>query len=189
MDEILDIVDEKGLPTGETVHRRAAHEKGIRHRTSHVWILRKTDSGVEVLLQKRSKNKDSNPGRYDISSAGHVPAGQDFLSSALRELAEELGIYDVSSGDLHYCGQRTIKMEKVFHGKRFIDNQVSNVYCLWRDIDPASLTLQESEVEEAIWIDLHRCMALIQKKDQRFPNCISQEELEMLPPMQSRRTR
>ena len=58
MTEILDIVDEKGLPTGKTVDRQTAHEKGIRHRTAHVWILRRTSSGTEVLLQKRSRDKD-----------------------------------------------------------------------------------------------------------------------------------
>ncbi|MGN1182202.1 MAG: hypothetical protein ACI4SR_04275 [Faecalibacillus sp.] len=39
--EYLDIVDEKGNPTGQIIERQEAHKKGIRHRTSHVWILRK----------------------------------------------------------------------------------------------------------------------------------------------------
>ena len=30
--ELLDIVDEQGVPTGETVTRARAHEEGIRHR-------------------------------------------------------------------------------------------------------------------------------------------------------------
>ena len=38
--ELLDVVDENGIPTGETVERSIAHAKGIRHRTSHVWLLR-----------------------------------------------------------------------------------------------------------------------------------------------------
>lgn len=181
MTEMLDIVDENGVPTGETIDRQTAHEKGIRHRTAHVWILRSTESGVEVLLQKRSKTKDSNPGRYDISSAGHIPCGQDFLTSALRELEEELGIADVSSGDLHYCGQRIIKMQEVFHGKLFVDNQVSNIYCLWRDVDPVRMRLQESEVEEIRWMNLDHCIELVQRADKNFPHCIYLEELEMLP--------
>jgi len=90
--ELLDIVDEDGLPTGETVERELAHRNGIRHRTSHVWILRKQNNTIQVLLQKRSKNKDSYPGCYDISSAGHIPCGEDYINSALRELQEELGI-------------------------------------------------------------------------------------------------
>ena len=59
--ELLDVVDENGIPTGETVERSIAHAKGIRHRTSHVWLLRRRSEGVEVLLQKRSDNKDSFP--------------------------------------------------------------------------------------------------------------------------------
>lgn len=29
--ELLDVVDENGIPTGETVERSIAHAKGIRH--------------------------------------------------------------------------------------------------------------------------------------------------------------
>ena len=86
--ERFDIVDEHGIPTGETVDRETAHAQGIRHRTSHVWIARKRDDRVELLLQQRSFDKDSHPGCYDISSAGHIPAGVDFVPSALRELEE-----------------------------------------------------------------------------------------------------
>ena len=75
MPEMLDIVDENGLPTGQAVPRTVAHAKGLRHRTSHVWIVRKKNGAVQVLLQMRCAAKDSYPGCYDISSAGHIPAG------------------------------------------------------------------------------------------------------------------
>ena len=65
--EILDIVDAHGVPTGECVEREKAHREGIRHRTSHVWIVRKKAGKLQVLLQKRSENKDSYPGCYDLS--------------------------------------------------------------------------------------------------------------------------
>ena len=90
MAEILDIVDEQGRPTGQTVPRTVAHAEGIRHRTSHVWIVRRHAGRIEVLLQMRCQAKDSFPGCYDISSAGHIPAGCDYVESALRELREEL---------------------------------------------------------------------------------------------------
>ena len=77
--EWLDVVDEKGNPTGERVERKEAHRRGIRHRTSHVWILREQEGEVQVLLQKRSQGKDSHPGCYDISSAGHIPAGEEWI--------------------------------------------------------------------------------------------------------------
>ena len=88
--ELLDVVDENGVPTGTVVSREKAHAEGIRHRTAHVWLVRRRNGNVEILLQKRCKSKDSWPGCYDISSAGHIPAGVDFIPSALRELREEL---------------------------------------------------------------------------------------------------
>lgn len=176
--EMLDIVNEQGDPTGQVVERRKAHSEGILHRTAHVWILRDRGDGTEVLLQKRSAGKDSHPGCYDISSAGHIPAGDGYLSSAVRELKEELGV-DAQEKELHYCGQRRIHWEDVFYGEDFVDNQVSNVYYVWKDVEPGSLQLQESEVEEVRWMDLRQCKAGV--KGNRFPNCIALDELELLP--------
>ena len=34
MPEMLDIVDENGVPTGQSVPRTTAHAEGLRHRTS-----------------------------------------------------------------------------------------------------------------------------------------------------------
>ena len=56
--EILDICDELGNPTGKTVEREIAHQQGILHRTAHVWILRKKENKIQILLQKRSEQKD-----------------------------------------------------------------------------------------------------------------------------------
>lgn len=175
--ELFDVVDEDGEPTGETVERTLAHSKGIRHRTSHVWLLRRRRDRVEILLQKRSRNKDSFPGCYDISSAGHIPAGVDYVSSALRELQEELG-EEASPEELHYCGTRYIRYEEIFYGKPFRDNQVSKVYVLWRDKEPEDFTLQREEVEEVRWFDFYQCMELV--KENGIPNCIMMEELEMI---------
>ncbi len=176
--ELLDVVDEQGVPTGEIVERQIAHRQGIRHRTAHVWILRQGESGTEVLLQKRSANKDSHPGCYDISSAGHIPAGVDYLPSAVRELQEELGL-TVSEDELHYCGQRIIHWKEEFYGEPFVDNQVSNIYCMWKNVSPAKLTLQKSEVESVLWMNLQQCKEKVASGE--LKSCIFLEELNMLP--------
>ena len=101
--EYLDIVDEQGQPTGEIVSRILAHTKGIRHRTAHIWIVRRENEHFQVLMQKRAMSKDSFPGKYDTSSAGHIQAGDEPLASGLRELAEELGIH-AKPEDLEFAG-------------------------------------------------------------------------------------
>lgn len=175
--ELLDIVDEKGNPTGQTVEREKAHREGIRHRSSHVWLFCKRSGRTEVLLQKRSSGKDSFPGCYDISSAGHIPAGVDYIPSAVRELREELGA-EAEGSQLQYCGTRYIYYERVFFGKPFIDNQVSNVYMLWLDREAEDFVLQKEEVDEVKWFDFEECVELVRQN--RIPHCIMMEELEML---------
>lgn len=175
--ELLDIVDEKGNPTGETVPREVAHREGIRHRTAHVWIFRRRGGVVQILLQKRSDNKDSDPGCYDISSAGHIPAGSDYVLSAVRELKEELGV-DINGDELIYCGQRRFRFEREFHGSMFRDNQVSNVYALWLDREEEDFILQEEEVSEVRWMDFADCVDAV--GENRISHCIYMEELELL---------
>ena len=151
--EYFDVCDENGLPTGEVVERSVAHSKGILHRTAHVWIIRKEEGRWQVLLQKRSKNKDSYPGLYDTSSAGHIPAGVEPPESALRELKEELGI-SATVEQLKRIGSFRTEYEEVFHGEPFHDNEVISIFVYCEPVNPEKLVLQESEVEEVRYFDL-----------------------------------
>ena len=151
--EIFDICDEYGLPTGETVSRKEAHEQGIRHRTAHVWIIREKEGRCQVLLQKRSLQKDSFPGLLDTSSAGHIPAGDEPPVSAVRELKEELGIGALPE-ELEYAGQFPIRYERMFHGRPFRDNEIASVYILRRNISAEDITVQEEEIDSVGWYDL-----------------------------------
>ena len=130
MAEYFDVVDENGEPTGEIVERTIAHRDGIRHRTSHVWIARQGSNGPQILLQKRCMEKDSYPGCYDISSAGHITAGDEYVHSALRELREELGV-EATAEQLLYCGLRNTSSDRNLHGAEFHDRQVSKVFLMW----------------------------------------------------------
>ena len=118
MEEWLDIVDEEGNPTGKTVERSAAHREGIRHRTAHVWLARIREGRPQLLLQKRSRDKDSHPGCFDMSSGGHIPAGVEYLPSAIRELQEELGV-TAREEELIDCGVRRFFRRSAFTGLLF----------------------------------------------------------------------
>ncbi len=178
--EYLDIVDETGTPTGEIVSRDAAHRDGIRHRTAHVWVVRNRSNegrGYEILLQKRSEEKESFPGMYDTSSAGHIPAGDEPLESALRELKEELGIA-AAPEDLRFAGTFRIRYEKEFHGSLFRDNEVTSVYIYDRPVEIEKLVLQESEVSQVRWFGLEDVWDEIRRSRERF--CVPKEGLAIL---------
>ena len=173
--ELLDIVDENGMPTGTVVSREKAHAQGIRHRTSHVWLARKREGKLEILLQKRCQSKDSWPGCYDISSAGHIPAGVDFIPSALRELREELGV-EATPEELIFCGNRHICADGNFHGQPFHDRQYSRVFALWRDQN--EFRLQKEEIDSVCWMELDACLEAVRQNT--IAHCIYPEELEMV---------
>lgn len=175
--ELLDVVDENGLPTGAVVPREKAHAEGIRHRTSHVWLVRMRAGKLEILLQKRCRTKDSWPGCYDISSAGHIPAGVDFIPSALRELREELGV-EAGPEELIFCGDRQICSDSVFYGCPFRDRQYSRVFALWRDQAEGEFRIQKEEIDSVRWMELEACLKAVRQN--AIAHCIYPEELEMV---------
>ena len=177
-EEIFDIVDENGQPTGETVTRSQAHTEGIRHRTAHIWVVRENGDKTEVLLQKRAMNKDSFPGRYDTSSAGHIQAGDEPLESAVRELSEELGI-QADPDDLHFAGTFPIQYEKEFHGKPFKDNEIAFVYVYDEEVGIDNLTIQKEEMDSVKWFDLEKVYQACQPpRDEKF--CVPMGGLEIV---------
>lgn len=90
--ERFDVVDDANRAIGVDT-RGNVHARGLRHRAVHVFVF---NGAGEIFLQKRSRWKDKQPGKWDSSAAGHVDAGEDYAAAAGRELAEELGIGDVA---------------------------------------------------------------------------------------------
>ncbi|MEY8355076.1 NUDIX domain-containing protein [Lachnospiraceae bacterium 54-53] len=176
--ELLEERNSDGMITGNVRARFMMHRDGTLHGTSHVWILRPNEkSGFDLLLQKRSAHKDAYPGCYDISSAGHIPAGSDFLESALRELFEELGIL-AKPEELIYVGLHEEAENDVFYGRPFVNHEISRVYVCERQVDERELKLQKEEVESVMWMDYEECLRRM--KDGAWPHCLNEKELTML---------
>lgn len=176
--ELLEERDLNGRVTGNVRARFMMHQDGMLHGTSHVWILRPNEkSGFDLLLQKRSAHKDAYPGCYDISSAGHIPVGSDYLESAVRELEEELGIL-AKPEELIFAGLHEEAEEDVFYGKPFRNHEISRVYIYEKPVDVTELKLQKEEVESVMWMDYEEC--LCRMKDGTLTNCLNEKELGML---------
>ncbi len=87
LDELFDVVDEQDRVKGQ-MPRREVHRLKLRHRAVHLLVLNRAG---KVFLHQRSRLKDQFPGFWNTSAAGHVGAGEDYDSTAARELEEELG--------------------------------------------------------------------------------------------------
>lgn len=101
MDERIEIWNASGVPTGRTALKSEAHRQGWYHPTVHVWFY--TPSG-KVLLQKRADSKETFPGLWDVSVAGHIQEGETPLQAAIREIEEEIGLR-ATAGDLCFLGR------------------------------------------------------------------------------------
>src|SRR6267378_2415525 len=87
-EEIFDVVNERD----EVIDRQPrseVHRLGLKHRATHVLVF---NSRGEVFLQKRSMQKDRQPGLWDSSASGHVNVGEEYDACAVRELREEIGL-------------------------------------------------------------------------------------------------
>lgn len=139
MDEYIDILTDDGKKTGETCLKSKAHKKGIYHASAHIWIF---DTDKNVLIQKRAADKDTFPSLWDISVAGHISAGEEPLTSALREVEEEIGLV-VSKGQLCFIGT---SKNSVQHHPHLIDNELHYIYLCEVDFNSKNLKIQKEEV-------------------------------------------
>ena len=143
--EYFDILDENGNKTGKTKLRSEVHRDGDWHKAVHVWILNKDG---DVLLQRRCASKDSNPNMLDISSAGHLSAGDDSLQGAIRELKEELNL-DVNPSDLQFI--KTLKRSSKYT-ETFINNEFDDMYILITDKTVNDMSYQKEEISEIFFV-------------------------------------
>jgi 16S rRNA (adenine1518-N6/adenine1519-N6)-dimethyltransferase len=90
-EDLLEVVNAKNQIIG-IEKRGIVHAKNLMHRSVHVVLI---NSDKHILLQQRAWNKDSEPGKWDTSCAGHVDPGEASLEAAERELSEELGLKGV----------------------------------------------------------------------------------------------
>ncbi|KAL7493689.1 hypothetical protein ACHAWT_003839 [Skeletonema menzelii] len=147
------------VSTGTFTSRGVCHEQGLWHCSVHIWIVDTASSSI--LLQKRSMKKDTFPGRWDISSAGHVEKGKSLLETAQCELAEELGI-TVDTGDLKFAF--IIPAEQTPLGGC---NAFEHVYFLHGNSE-TSLSLGVEEVSGVSWVSASKLLAALAKGDDNY---------------------
>lgn len=90
-DELFDVLDARGGPTGVTKPRGLVHRDGDWHRALHIWVGGVGDEGPFVLFQRRSRGKDTWPGALDVAVGGHARTGET-LAATVREAEEEIGL-------------------------------------------------------------------------------------------------
>lgn len=158
-EERFDIYDEDMLPIG-TATRSETHEKGYWHRSFHCWLIRRDGDRKLVRFQQRKLSKDTNPGCYDITAAGHLSAGET-VRDAVREIEEELGVI-ARFEELIPLGQMREDASGIVRGKRVIDRELSDEFALECNVPLLELRLQPEEVACVYEAELSDMIALFE---------------------------
>lgn len=88
-DELFPLVDTNGNVVGKATRKECHSGSKLLHPVVHLHLIRE---GRWLYLQKRSMNKDIQPGRWDTAVGGHVDFGEETTCALFREAREELGL-------------------------------------------------------------------------------------------------
>lgn len=145
--EKWELLDADGRPTGKVITRGEPLRAGQYHLVEHIWIV---DSKGRILIQRRADHLRLMPGMW-AATGGSAVAGEDSESAARRELFEELGIR-TAPGELKYGGRMRRR------------NSFTDLWLLYRDIDPATLRLQKEEVADTRWVTAEELISMLENR-------------------------
>ena len=159
-EEFLEVYSPEGTKTGQKKSKSEIHRKGLFHSTVHVWIF--TEEG-NILIQKRSKKKELNPGVWDVSVAGHIKFNENIKKAAKRETLEETGI-NINTKDLLKIGvYRSINIHPTA-----IDKEFFHTYILKIDKNSINLGFKNNEVDDLKFISIEEMESLIKEENKKI---------------------
>ena len=144
--ELWDVYDVNRKKTGKRIVRgRERLGSGEYHLVVIILVF---SSDGRLLIQKRTDTKAGWPSMWDVSAGGAVVAGEDSAMGAERELFEEVGIKHSFKGTRPHFS--------FAHRLGFAD-----CYVIEKDVDPATLKLQASEVSAVRYATLEEILRMI----------------------------
>lgn len=147
----MDVIDENNKVIFQKT-RSEIHKRGLWHRGVHVLVF---NGKGELLLQRRSSNKEQFPDCLDISLSEHLQSGEMYDQAALRGLKEELGIIGT-------------KIEKLLRFKMVYghnDNNISEIYkCNYDGV----LNIDKEEVDDIKFLSLDAIKNMLTENENIF---------------------
>jgi len=157
--EYVVLVDERDSQIG-LEEKLKAHELGLLHRAFSVFLFRKKDNKIELLLQQRAKHKYHCGGLWANTCCSHPRDGEPVIKAGKRRLQEEMGIKDVS---LEPVGKFAYKA--VFENG-LTEHEIDHV--LIGHFDSDDINFNPEEVQAVRWVTLDQLEKELIEKPEIF---------------------
>lgn len=135
--EWFPVVLPSGLVTGRSTREYCHSGAKPLHPVIHIHII---DRYSRIYLQKRSMNKDIQPGKWDTAVGGHVSYGETLMEAVYREAFEELRFTDFNPVYL-----------ETYEFESKIEKEMVNIFAV---VGTYELHPDMDEVDEGRWWEL-----------------------------------
>ena len=159
-EESLTFYNEQNEPIG-IVNREEGINRGLLLEGVQLWIINPETN--QVLMQRRSKNKQNNPYKIDVSVSAHVGPDETAIQAMLREAREEIGLTDSEYlyNNMQKFAENKINLADYGRQGRYI----MHFYLAFLNNPLESYTKQDSEVEELFFMDYEEVKRRVRSDD------------------------
>jgi isopentenyl-diphosphate delta-isomerase len=136
------LVDQSDQEIG-TVEKVEAHIKGLLHRAFSVFIFRKRNEEIELLLQQRADQKYHSGGLWSNTCCSHAKLNTPIEKTARERMAEEMGFSCplTNLGLFYYHAD-------LEHG--MVEHEIDHVFI--GQCNPSKIPFNQDEVQDYRWI-------------------------------------
>jgi len=156
--DMIEVLDSSGNPSGEVLSRKEVHRLGKLHQAVHLYLFNKEN---KLLLQRRSELVDHYPSMLSISVTGHVDAGESSLEAVRRELHEELGLNaEYQDFKFLFSFRRDAELSSTY-----IDRQINDVYACRIDFAIKNVFFDSTEISEVRYVSMSDFEKMVKLND------------------------
>lgn len=150
------IVDKKDNIIG-FMDKEKVHKENILHRAFSIFVF---DKKMNLLIQKRSKEKYHSAGLWSNSCCSHQQKGEELEQAINRCMENELGVVinkRISVGKFYY----NVKLENGMN-----ENEIDRIYIAFYNGE--KLNINKDEIEKVEWINVDKLTKDIESSSEKY---------------------
>jgi isopentenyl-diphosphate delta-isomerase len=143
---LVDVIDEN-LQVLAQEDKAIVHAKGLLHQAVRALLI---NSSQKILLVERKRSDWLPLGHLELTVSTDILVGETAEQAILREFLSDLGLA-FEGLPLTCLGQ--VEECKVFRKNKGIDNTISQVFLIKKDVKASAIHINSEEIENVLWLN------------------------------------